>query len=314
MPIGPPWSPKAGQLSSTRNYTTGKPLTVAAAESNHETTAAIVRPVAVRIGPIPQRSGKRMADRKHENRFFDTLTINHPSLRRDRRLDAPRVHLDGELGQLVQSELLGPLGDELAGAYVCIEHWSTPPDGADVHKTLLKTALIRHSLNASDRLAMVVACKGSIGAFRRLSRTEVPNHRGWWRALAGHGELHLISAVRLASDGTWGALRFALNPPGAPDQDLFAELLGDPRLTTITRTRLEEAIVNQQISNIEERVRDTAWQRAQREGQLDRDVELLASLRPLLGSDAIAGLESAIGSDRFVALLAEAVASWKARE
>ena len=51
--------------------------------------------------------------------------------------------------------------------------------------------------------------------------------------------------VRLASDGTWGALRFALNPPGAPDQDLFAELLGDPRLTTLTTTRLEEAIVNQ---------------------------------------------------------------------
>ena len=60
--------------------------------------------------------------------------------------------------------------------------------------------------------------------------------------------MHVLDASLLASDGTWGAVRFIADPPSSsPDQDLFAELRRGPRVSTQTINRIAKAIMNEQL-------------------------------------------------------------------
>ena len=76
----------------------------------------------------------------------------------------------------------------------------------------------------------------------------------------GVARVHILDAARLESDGTWGVVRFAANPPGDASQDLLAELQRDRKISSSQLERISEAIVNDTIPNTGKRERKTAAQ------------------------------------------------------
>jgi len=86
-------------------------------------------------------------------------------------------------------------------------------------------------------------CRCGVGGFADLPLVETA-HAGWWTLSLGPAVVHVVDASLLASDGTWGIVRFIANPPPrTPDENLFEELLLDPRLTVDVATRMALALV-----------------------------------------------------------------------
>jgi hypothetical protein len=205
---------------------------------------------------------------------------------------------------------------------VGIEHFSRPPTPTEAERALLKAALLRNEFTR-DRVAevsLVIACRRTTGALRCYDIVPDAVVRGWWRLNMQIAQVHILSAQALPSDGSWGAFRFATNPPGPASQNLIAELLGDPRLTTIAKERLLEAIMENKISNVSEADTRSAYRRAvdygisqgvaQGVANLRRQQEaILAGLSTMLEPTLAAALQAKLGTDEFGQALVEALAS-----
>lgn len=156
----------------------------------------------------------------HKDRFFQCLDLADPSAPVRRGVKAAvQVSIAWVIPLAAGESRLGPLGPLLEGKRVGIEHFSTPPDHHDVNTVLYKltTLALDSSLPPAKQTVLVVVCGGSMGALRNLPLRERTGHPGWSTLELLDATLHVLEADRLASDGTWGFVRFACNPePPAP--------------------------------------------------------------------------------------------------
>lgn len=208
--------------------------------------------------------------RHHENRQFASRrsAAVGPPLRREYKA-LQHTAIDAVIELCVGEVCLGPLGSALEGMRVGLEHYSTRPTDVDVATLLHKlgSLAIDGALPPTGGTALVVICRGSRGALRHLPLKPHPAHEGWWRLQMRKLEIHVLEAHRLASDGTWGFVRFAANPEIAPPADLVAELLGDPLLPSLAKERLMVDIMNHTIPNVSPTEIETAADRVRREGR-----------------------------------------------
>ena len=151
----------------------------------------------------------------HRNRFFQCFDLAGQSEPVQRSL-VPLVEVSiARVIPLAAAESrLGPLGPLLEGKRVGIEHYSTPPDHDDVTTVLhkLTSLALVSGLPPAEQTVLVVVCRGSMGALRHLPLRERSDHGGWSTLTLHRLTLHVLEADRLASDGTWGFVRFACNP------------------------------------------------------------------------------------------------------
>ncbi len=204
------------------------------------------------------------SNRRHEDRLIATFRTGRLRGRRDRSIQI-RYYVDFETRVDATCEVLGPLGRALRGRRVLMEHYSGTPERADVHRALAKVhAVAGQTGNGvagrepdAPSHALVFLCTAGTGHCAGLRLRAHRGHAGWWHGSTLEVDIHVLDGAQLSRDGRWGVLRFALGAPAESHEARRAELLGDPLATTVTKKRIQEAVVNRRIEVPEEERRYT---------------------------------------------------------